>query len=77
MQGNKSVAIFCIYYTEINLNIYNFRKKISGKCLWYAARHFSSKDKPWIIYNKNLLNWGKSKCGFEQKFVAMQLSCDT
>ena len=34
MQGNKSVAIFCLYYTEINLNIYNFRKKtITGKCL--------------------------------------------
>ena len=27
MQGNKSVAIFCLYYTAINLNIYNFRKK--------------------------------------------------
>ena len=77
MQSNKSVAIFCLYYTATNLNIHNFRKKITGKWLLYAARHFSSKDKPWITCNKNLLNWSKSKCGFEQNFVAMQLSCDT
>lgn len=57
-----SFFVFCLYYTEIKFDIYNYKKIV----LW-CARPFSSHDKLWNTYSKLYYTGAKVKCSFQQK----------